>query len=137
VPGDYDYERKYRDELSILGVSAREHFLAFSRERSPRLAEAATTNSRRLPSLVGRRVRLAGVVEARRYAATRSGGTMLFLTLADEWGLFEVSVFPDAMSRIRGGVERYGPYLIAGTVEDQYGSITVSAEEALVDSLTG
>jgi DNA polymerase III alpha subunit len=131
VPGDYDYERKYRDEMTILGVCAREHFLAFCRQRSPRLSELAGTDSRRLKlkTLVGRRVRLAGVIEARRYTATRSGQTMLFLTMADEQGTFEVSLFPDALARAGGGLERYGPYVVAGTVEDQYGAITVSAEE--------
>ena len=56
---------------------------------------------------------------------------MLFLTMDDEFGLFEVTVFPDAMRRLGpllGSDPPYGPYVIEGTVEDQYGAVTICAQ---------
>lgn len=53
---------------------------------------------------------------------------MLFLTMDDEWGLFEVTVFPDAARELPRNFERYGPYLVTGRVDRQYDSIGVAAE---------
>ncbi len=41
----------------------------------------------------GRRVRVGGIVIARQRPPTRSGQTVIFLTLEDETGLLEVTVF--------------------------------------------
>jgi DNA polymerase III alpha subunit len=83
-------------------------------------------DSRSIAGAVGKRVRIAGVLEAQRSAVTVRGRTMLFLTLDDEFGLFEVTVFPDQARTCEIG--GYGPYLVTGTVEDQYGAVTIRAE---------
>jgi len=88
---DYHPQRKYADERRILGFSVREHIMAVYRSR---LAGMVDTDSRLLPHRLGRRVRIAGVLEAHRTTQTRNGRTMRFLTLDDEHGLFEVTVFP-------------------------------------------
>lgn len=124
VPGDYTPRRKYSDERRILGVSVREHVLQLYR---PHLAGRVNADSRDLPLRVGQRLRLAGVVEARRTTSTQAGRMMMFLTFDDEYGLFETTVFPDLLRRIPP-MHRYGPYVVAGRVEDQYGAITLSAQ---------
>ena len=151
VPGDYEPLRKYMDERRILGLSAREHLMAIYRpllakdwglvaetkkNQSPRPAvrgsdQIEPIDSRGIESRVDRRVRLSGVLEAYRSNMTQNGERMLFLTMDDEFGLFEVTVFPDAMRRVEpllGSDPPYGPYVIEGTVEDQYGAITVCAQ---------
>ena len=122
---DYPRPRKYADERRLLGISVREHIMSLFR---PRLAGRTDADSRDLPGRVGRRVKIAGVVEAYRTAPTRTGQTMTFLTLDDEWGLFEITVFPDARRRARLNLNRYGPYLAEGRVEEQYDSVTVTAD---------
>jgi hypothetical protein len=68
---------------------------------------------------------------------------MMFLTLDGEQGLFEVTVFPDACRSLRGRMDGYGPYVVGGIVEDQYGSLTISARQVsplsapLSDAATG
>ena len=124
---DYSPRRKYLDERRVLGFSVREHILAVYR---PALAGCTDADSRDLPARVGRRVRLAGVIEAHRTTPTQKGQTMHFLTLDDEYGLFDVTVFPDVsrgMDAFLAG--RYGPYLVTGTVEEQYDVVTVTAEK--------
>src|SRR5262249_46261980 len=81
--------------------------------------------SRELPKHVGRRVHVAGVTAAARHTNTAQGRPMQFVTLEDEWGLMEVTLFPGS-----SGLAPYltpGPYLAAGTVEDRYGVLTVNA----------
>ena len=124
APNDYSPTRKYAEERRGLGVSAREHIMALYRFALP---EEADTLSAELPDRIGRRVRIAGVLEAQRTARTQTGQTMMFLTLDDEHGLFEATLFPNACAAV-GVLDRYGPYVIAGRVEEQYGSVTVTAE---------
>jgi DNA polymerase III alpha subunit len=145
-PGDYSPRRKYLDERRILGFSVREHIMAIHRKRglAPPADQPPAGNrgggraplvtSRDLPGLVGRRVRIAGVIEAVRTAPTRNGRSVTFLTLDDEFGLFEATCFP---GRAAGPFNRYGPYVVSGTVEEQYGTVTVTAEGVTLCAPTG
>ena len=65
-----------------------------------------------------------------RTARTGKGDMMCFLTLADEDGVFDVTLFPDLYRRTRRRLTEagIGPLLIEGTVEDQHGAISVTAE---------
>ena len=123
--GDYSLQRKYADEWQIMGISVRRHVMAMHREA---LAGAVDIDSRKLPMCIGRRVRIAGVLEAQRRAHTRDDRVMRFLTLEDEFGLFEVTVFPGACRTSQRTLNHYGPYIVAGRIEDQYDTITVSAD---------
>jgi len=125
-PGDYPPARKYADQWRLLGLSVGEHILACHRPALERWTDARSGD---LPARVGRPVRLAGMLEAARVTRTSRGEAMMFLTLDDEQGLFEVTVFPDACRALRGRMDGHGPYVVSGTVEDQYGSLTVSARE--------
>jgi DNA polymerase III alpha subunit len=93
-------------------------------------ASGAVTDadSRDLPARVGRIVRIAGMLEAQRTAATQEGHEMMFLTMDDEYGIFEVTLFPDICRAIGGSLGRYGPYVVAGKVEEQYGAVTITAQ---------
>ena len=52
----------------------------------------------------------------------------MFLTMDDEWGLFEVTLFPNLVRRVRRGFSHYGPYVVTGKVENQYDSLSIIAE---------
>jgi len=125
APGDYSPRRKYMDERRILGISVREHIMALL---WPVVAGRFDTDSRQLPRRVGRRVRIAGVIEAQRTVRTENGRTMMFLTMEDQYGLFEVTLFPDVYQEVRAALAGYGPYLVSAKVEDQYGAVTLTAE---------
>ena len=51
---------------------------------------------------------------------------MMFLTLDDEFGLFEATYFPGR----RGGeqFDSYGPYIVTGRVTEQYDTISITAK---------
>ncbi|KPL01795.1 MAG: hypothetical protein AMK75_03880, partial [Planctomycetes bacterium SM23_65] len=80
-----------------------------------------------LPQLIGRRVRLIGILDTTRGTLTRNDELMQFLTLEDETGVFEVTLFPKMYRRVRRLLTDGGPYLVEGKVEDQYDSISVTA----------
>jgi len=91
------------------------------------LRDAAPAAS--LPSRIGRRVAVAGLPCAYRRVETTSGGSMLFVTLADRSGLAECVLFPDVYrshaSAVRGQVVR-----IEGRVDESLGAITLVAQRA-------
>ena len=96
--------------------------------QSPKDGDSPLVTSRDLPRSVGRIVRIAGMLEAQRTAATQKGDAMMFLTMDDEYGVFEVTLFPDICRAFGGSLGRYGPYVITGKVEEQYGAVTVTAQ---------
>jgi DNA polymerase III subunit alpha len=123
-PPDFDPRRKYLDERRILGFSVRGHVMSLYR---PALRGAVDADSRDLTRRVGQRASLAGVVEAIRTTRTQRNRGMMFVTLDDEYGLFEVTFFADACRRIQPP-RHYGPYVVSGRVEEQYDSVTVTAD---------
>ena len=124
VVGDFTPLRKYNDQRRVLGFSVGRHVMAMWRRD---LARCVDADSSTLPRRVGRPVRIAGVLEAKRNTRTRMGRDMMFITLDDEFGLFEVSAFPGACNNARR-IGSYGPYVITGRVEKKYRSITVTAD---------
>ena len=127
-PGDYGWFRKYSDERRILSISIRRHLMALYRPLLNRSSPAAAIDSRQLEAAKGKCVRIAGVLEAQRTTRTERGEEMMFLTLDDEYGLFEVTLFPDISRRHRSGFSHYGPYVVIGRLEKQYDSLSITAE---------
>ena len=64
-----------------------------------------------------------------RVAMTARREAMQFLTLEDEYGLFEVTCFPRIFQRYRSLVGTLGPYVVEGKVEERYDAITLNAEK--------
>ena len=56
---------------------------------------------------------------------TEDGRPLQFVTLEDEHGLVEVTLFPGTCPQV--AYLTMGPYLAGGVVDDQYGVLTVTA----------
>ena len=78
---------------------------------------------------VGKRVSVCGIPCAARRVESRTGGIVLFTTLADRTGLVECVLFPDTYRRwgqhMRGEVVR-----VEGRVDETLGALTVVVENA-------
>lgn len=122
---DIPDREKRRWEFEVLGMSPGMHLMEFLREGRDL---SRTIASARLPGLAGRLVRVAGVLDALRVTGSAAGGSMEFLTLEDEAGVFEVTVFPEAYRRFAALVRGPGPYIVTGRVEDHLGAISVTAD---------
>ena len=97
----------------------------------PSLDRRGVVDSASLPGMTGRNVRAAGLLAAVRTTHTKKGGAMEFLTLEDEKGIFEVTLFPRTFRRFGRLIEDCGPYLVEGRVEDQYGALSLNARRVV------
>ena len=108
---EYTREQRLRYEREILEVCVSGHPLDFL----PRNGE---TWSDELPRLHGKRVTLCGWVVTYRHVGTKNYRNMMFVTLEDQRGLFEVILFPDAYDKYGGLVYETRAMRVTGIVQD-------------------
>lgn len=108
---DYTQEQKLRYEREILEVCVSGHPLDFL----PRNGEAWSDE---LPQMHGKRVTLCGWVVTYRHVGTKNYRNMMFVTLEDQRGLFEVILFPDAYDKYGGLVYETRAMRVTGIVQD-------------------
>ncbi|HSV91868.1 MAG TPA: OB-fold nucleic acid binding domain-containing protein, partial [Desulfobacterales bacterium] len=83
-----------------------------------------------LPQRVGCRVRFAGWLISGKLVSTRTGEPMEFLTFEDETGLVETTFFPQAYRRFCHLLDPARPFLLSGTVEQDWGAATLTVDRA-------
>ena len=120
---EYTLEQKLRYEREILEVCVSGHPLDFL----PRNGEVWSDE---LPGLFGKRVSLCGWVVTYRHVGTKNYRNMMFVTLEDQRGIYEVVLFPDAYDRYGGLVFETRLMRVTGRVE-QDGQINGEKLEAL------
>lgn len=123
---DYSPAEKLRQEAELLSLTATGHPLAALRDHLRRLGAVPCGEVARWTD---RRIRVAGqVITAKTTVVKRSGEPMKFLTLEDETGLVEVTLFPPVYAAYGGRLLSRGPYLVRGLVEDDHGAVSVTAD---------
>jgi DNA polymerase III alpha subunit len=120
---EYTLEQKLRYEREILEVCVSGHPLDFL----PRNGEAWSDE---LPGLRGKRVTLCGWVVTYRHVGTKNYRNMMFVTLEDQRGVYEVVLFPDAYDRFGRLVFETRAMRVTGRVEHD-GQINGEKLEAL------
>ena len=106
----YTQEQRLRYEREILEVCVSGHPLDFL----PRNGEVWSDE---LDGLRGKRVTLCGWVVTYRHVGTKNYRNMMFVTLEDQRGLYEVVLFPDAYDRYGGLVFETQAMRVTGRVE--------------------
>ena len=119
----YTQEQRLRYEREILEVCVSGHPLDFL----PRNGEVWSDE---LDGLRGKRVTLCGWVVTYRHVGTKNYRNMMFVTLEDQRGLYEVVLFPDAYDRYGGLVFETRAMRVTGRVE-MGGQINGEKMEAL------
>ncbi len=123
---DFSPAEKLQQELEVLHLTASNHPLAALRQW---LQQQGVIRACDLPGFAGRRIRVAGkLITAKSARVKTTGQAMKFITLEDETDLVEVTLFPEIYSRYGARLLSHGPFLVTGRVEDDHGSITVTAE---------
>jgi DNA-directed DNA polymerase III PolC len=107
---EYTLEQKLRYEREILEVCVSGHPLDFL----PRNGEVWSDE---LPGLRGKRVTLCGWVVTYRHVGTKNYRNMMFVTLEDQRGVYEVVLFPDVYDRYGGLVFETRAMRVTGRVE--------------------
>ncbi|HEY7530971.1 MAG TPA: DNA polymerase III subunit alpha [Gemmatimonadota bacterium] len=119
-------ERALAWELEVLGLTVREHPLALFRSALPPDRVAAADVAEAPP---GVRLRTAGIAIASRHHPTENGEPMVFLTLEDEGGVVETTLFPAAYRRWGHLLEDAGPFVAEGTVDRHHGVSSLTVEK--------
>jgi error-prone DNA polymerase len=107
---EYTQEQRLKYEREILEVCVSGHPLDFL----PRNGEVWSDE---LDGLRGKRVTLCGWVVTYRHVGTKNYRNMMFVTLEDQRGLYEVVLFPDAYDRYGGLVFETRAMRVTGRVE--------------------
>jgi error-prone DNA polymerase len=125
---EFDVAERVRGECRATGLWFSAHPLAVWVSAEARRGAVPAAS---LEAWLGRRVAVVGMPCARRRVETRGGGLMSFVTLADESGLAECVLFPDAYrawaQSVHGEVVR-----VEGRVTETLGALSVTVERAAV-----
>jgi error-prone DNA polymerase len=115
-------------ELAMMGVSVKRHPLHFARERLKEMGVASRAQLDALPE--GRKVRVAGIVISRQRPPTRSGRTVIFVTLEDETGLTEVTVFERVYDRWGKVIFSSSALIVDGVLQKRgrYGTVVIGEQ---------
>ncbi len=112
---DFPPLERWLREYSVLSLSADSHIMEFFR---PQLPKTVLTSRE-----VGKRkkgpVQVAGLVIRPHRPPTRSGKTVVFLTLEDEFGLVDVTIFENIYKRYGEVLFNSPLLLISGTISER------------------
>ncbi|HEV2194825.1 MAG TPA: DNA polymerase III subunit alpha [Candidatus Acidoferrum sp.] len=120
---EYTLEQKLHYERKILEVCVSGHPLDFL----PRNGEVWSDE---LPGLLGKRVTLCGWAITHRHVGTKNYRNMMFVTLEDQRGVYEVVLFPNVYDRYGGLVYETRTMRVTGRVEPD-GQVNGEKLEAL------
>jgi len=128
---EFGLSQRVRGEIRATGLWFSGHPLD---TMVPAAARVGTVPAASLPQHHGRRVAVVGLPCAYRRVETKRGERMLFMTLADQSGLAECVLFPDAY-RAHAASARCQVAWAEGRVDETLGAVTLSTERtrALVD----
>jgi DNA polymerase-3 subunit alpha/error-prone DNA polymerase len=112
-----------QNELKHLEIIIGDHPLRLLREEARRLGCITTQEA---AAMAGRRIKVAGILAATRKVRTSQGRTMQFITLEDEEGLLEGTLFPRDYQAYSARILTLGPYIAQGKVEVDHGAVNLS-----------
>ncbi len=125
---DFTEDEKYAMEFEILGLSFREHLMARYRGY---LKKNGFKSSRDLTALRGGSwVKVAGILLCPHRPPTRSGRITVFMSLEDEFGLTDVTVFEDVYQRYGGLIfsPQTAPLVVEGILQKRGNATSVVAK---------
>lgn len=123
---DFSLKEKALMEYEILGLSVEDHFLAYYR---PALSAQGILDSRQIASArPGQRVTAGGLVIRPHRPPVRSGRIVVFLSLEDEYGLTDVTVFEDVYQRCGKAIFTEPLLIVEGKVERRGNARSVIAD---------
>jgi error-prone DNA polymerase len=122
---DFSPTDKFKHEMSILGFCVDYHAMEFLR---PRLARAGVRTSRDIHAAKnGEAVTVAGLVVRPHRPPTKSGKIVVFLSLEDEFGLVDVTVFERVYQEFGGVIYGNPGLLVTGNISRRGDGVSVIA----------
>ncbi len=116
---------RLRREFAVLGFLCTCHPMEIY---AVALHNLNTVKAAQLPTLIGRRIRLAAWLITGKKVGTKNGDAMEFLTFEDETGIVETTFFPKAYNRFCHMLDLDRPYILTGLVEQDWGAVTLTVD---------
>jgi error-prone DNA polymerase len=112
---DFSPTEKWHHEFEILDIALREHPVGLMRKQLRKEEVITAAQARRGRS--GRRVKVAGLVIRPHRPPTKSGRTVVFLTLEDETEMLEVTVFESVYQRCGAAIFTQPMLVVTGRLD--------------------
>jgi DNA-directed DNA polymerase III PolC len=120
---DIPYRQKMKNEIEVFGFIVSVHPMSYYRTA---LRMEDTVFARDLGGLVGRRVRVAGIMITAKTVRTRDERLMQFISFEDETAIYETVFFPQQYKRFARVLSSHGPYVLTGKVTEEFGVISLN-----------
>ncbi|MBL9079404.1 MAG: DNA polymerase III subunit alpha [Planctomycetes bacterium] len=127
---EFDEGRRSDAELRLLGFTLGSHPVDVLWRRGALPQRRGTVPCGRLDAHCGERVAVCGFVVAyrgHRGGVGRDGEAMCFLTIEDDTGIVEATLFPTVFRQYGGLLQGRGPFVVRGVVEERLGGLGLHA----------
>lgn len=117
---------RLRREFAALGFLCDRHPMELFKDA---LKHQHMTKAKDLSRYSGKRIRIAGLLLTGKVVSTYKGDPMEFITFEDETGIIETTFFPRVYRKFCSILSRNYPYILTGTVDEQFGACTLTVEK--------
>jgi len=122
---EYSAQKRLHHELTLFGFPLHCHPLDLFREA---LAGTPPILAKELDHYVGKEVTLIGWLLTEKIVSTKKGEPMEFMTLEDQTGMYDATVFPDTYRQYCHLLTTNQAYVVTGLVEKHFSTVTVTVK---------
>ena len=126
---DWAATERLANEAEAIGFHLSAHPLDMYAAALKRLGVVSSARIEALAQAGGGRVKLAGIVSARKERVTRTGSRMLWATLSDLDGAFEVTLFSEVLNRVRDMLADGTTLLVTADVKMEGEALRITATD--------
>ncbi|MBS0160751.1 MAG: DNA polymerase III subunit alpha [Nitrospira sp.] len=123
IPTEYSAQKKLHHELTLFGFPLCCHPLDLFKEV---LAATPHMLAKDVNQYVGKHVTLIGWLLTEKIVSTKKGEPMEFMTLEDQTGMYDATLFPSTYREYCHLLATNQAYVLTGLVEEHFSTITVT-----------
>jgi DNA polymerase III alpha subunit len=123
IPAAYSFQKSLAHELALFGFPLQCHPLDLFQEA---YKDARCICAKDLARYIGKEVTLIGWLLTEKTVSTKKGEPMEFMTLEDQTGMYDATVFPQTYRQYCHLLATNQAYIITGLVEEQFSTVTVT-----------
>ncbi len=125
IPTEYSAQKKLHHELALFGFPLRCHPLDLFKQA---LAATPRIRAKDLEQYVGKEVTLVGWLLTEKIVSTKKGEPMEFMTLEDQTGMYDATLFPTTYRQYCHLLATNQAYVLTGLVEKHFATVTLTVK---------
>jgi error-prone DNA polymerase len=123
IPEAYSFQKSLAHELALFGFPLQCHPLAVFHEA---YKDTRYILAKDLAQYIGKEVTLIGWLLTEKIVSTKKGEPMEFMTLEDQTGMYDATVFPQTYRQYCHLLAPNQAYIMTGLMEEQFSTVTVT-----------